>query len=287
MALLQLCFSYKGRITNRTFRRHLFRVVIFLVICYISLTLFYPLKPIIVLVCFVVAYTTIPAGVKRLHDLNHPGWLILVGIVPVAVGVYLDSTVGHIITFTGSMCIGPYLCLGGGTAGDNYYGPSPTHERNITILSNKDLRKFKKQTRQIQRQFCKSFDENPKDIALQYLHQFQNLHREHGTQYSREALYELTVKEVIAERFKNFDIAAEMDSHPDIPLLPSDEFVQATLTNAQLHREYDRNPFRAVVAVALIGHKSLARGGEIVGWGSTLLKATLIGIAQKFIPPGI
>ena len=48
MALLQLCFSYKGRITNRTFRRHLFRVVIFLVICYVPLTLFYPLKPLIV-----------------------------------------------------------------------------------------------------------------------------------------------------------------------------------------------------------------------------------------------
>lgn len=125
MTLLQHCFSFKGRISNRTFRRHLFCVVIFLVLSYIPLTLFYVLKPLIVLVCCVLAYTTIPTGVKRLHDLNHPGWLILVGIVPIAVGVYLDSLVGHIITFLGSMYIGPYLCIGEGTAGDNDYGPSP------------------------------------------------------------------------------------------------------------------------------------------------------------------
>ena len=125
MAFLQHCFSFKGRISNRTFRRHLFCVVIFLVLGYIPLTLFYVLKPLIVLVCCVVAYTTIPTGVKRLHDLNHPGWLILVGIVPMAVGVYLDSLVGHIITFAESICIGPFLCLGEGTAGDNYYGLPP------------------------------------------------------------------------------------------------------------------------------------------------------------------
>ena len=123
MALLQQCFSFKGRISNRSFRRHLFCVVIFLVMSYILLTVFYALKPLIVLVCFVVYYTTIPAGVKRLHDLNHPGWLILVGIVPMAVGVFLDSLVGHILIFAGSMCIGPYLCLGQGTPGNNIYGP--------------------------------------------------------------------------------------------------------------------------------------------------------------------
>ena len=125
MALLQLCFSYKGRITNRTFRRHLFRVVIFLVICYISLTLFYPLKPLIVAVCCVVYYTTIPAGVKRLHDLNHPGWLILTGLVPITVGIFLDSILGTIIIFIGSFILAPYLGLAEGTPGDNNYGVSP------------------------------------------------------------------------------------------------------------------------------------------------------------------
>lgn len=125
MTIVQQCFSFKGRISNRTFRRHLFSAVIILVLSYIPLTLFYALKPLIVAVCCVVYYTTIPAGVKRLHDLNHPGWLILVGIIPMAVGVYLDSLVGNIITFAGSMCIGPYLCLGKGTAGDNDYGPPP------------------------------------------------------------------------------------------------------------------------------------------------------------------
>lgn len=128
MASLQHCFSFKGRISNRTYRRHLFCVLIILVMSYILLTVFYALKPLIVMVCFVVAYTTIPTGVKRLHDLNHPGWLILVGIIPMAVGVYLDSLVGHITTFAGSMYIGPYLCLGEGTAGDNDYGPSPTYK---------------------------------------------------------------------------------------------------------------------------------------------------------------
>ena len=128
MALLQQCFSFKGRISNRSFRRHLFCVVIFLVMSYILLRVFYALKPLIVLVCFVVAYTTIPAGVKRLHDLNHPGWLILLGIVPMAVGVYLDSTVGYIITFAGSMYMGPYLCLAEGTVGENDYGASPRYK---------------------------------------------------------------------------------------------------------------------------------------------------------------
>ena len=125
MTIVQLCFSFRGRTSNRTFRRHLFRVVIFLVMSYILLMFIYALKPFIVLVCYIAAYTTIPAGVKRLHDLNHPGWLILAGIIPMAVGVYLDSLVGHIVTFAGSMCIGPYLCLGQGTAGNNDYGPPP------------------------------------------------------------------------------------------------------------------------------------------------------------------
>ena len=50
MALLQHCFSFKGRISNRTFRRHLFCVVIFLVMSYIPLTLFCALKPLIICV---------------------------------------------------------------------------------------------------------------------------------------------------------------------------------------------------------------------------------------------
>ena len=128
MAFLQHCFSFKGRISNRTFRRHLFCVVIFLVMSYIPLTVFYALKPLIVLVCFVVAYTTIPAGVKRLHDLNHPGWLILVGIVPMAVGIYLDSLLGTIIIYIGGFILGPYLSLAEGTPGNNNYGASARYK---------------------------------------------------------------------------------------------------------------------------------------------------------------
>ena len=125
MALLQQCFSFKGRISSRSFRRHLFCVVIFLVMSYILLTVFYALKPLIVLVCFVVYYTTIPAGVKRLHDLNHPGWLILTGLVPITVGIFLDSILGTIIIFIGSFILAPYLGLAEGTPGDNNYGVSP------------------------------------------------------------------------------------------------------------------------------------------------------------------
>ena len=76
MALLQQCFSFKGRITKRAFRRHLFGVVIFLVVSHILVGAVYALRPILAPVCIVVYYTMIPVGVKRLHDLNHPGRLI-------------------------------------------------------------------------------------------------------------------------------------------------------------------------------------------------------------------
>ena len=125
MALLQQCFSFKGRITKRAFRRHLFGVVIFLVVSHILVGAVYVLRPILVPVCIVVYYTMIPVGVKRLHDLNHPGWLILTGLVPITVGIFLDSILGTIIIFIGSFILAPYLSLAEGTPGDNNYGVSP------------------------------------------------------------------------------------------------------------------------------------------------------------------
>ena len=129
MTMIKFCFSFKGRISRRRFRKHLLCAVIILIMSYFLLMLSSgALKPIIVPICLIVSYTLIPTGVKRLHDLNHPGWLILLGIVPMIVGVYLDSPLGLIITFIGSMYIGPYLALAEGTVGENNYGPSPRYE---------------------------------------------------------------------------------------------------------------------------------------------------------------
>ena len=128
MALLQQCFSFKGRITKRAFRRHLFGVVIFLVVSHILVGAVYALRPILAPVCIVVYYTMIPVGVKRLHDLNHPGRLIFTGLVPITVGIFLDSILGTIIIFIGSFILAPYLSLAEGAPGDNNYGVSPRYK---------------------------------------------------------------------------------------------------------------------------------------------------------------
>ena len=125
MNLIKLCFSFKGRISRRTFRIYLLCLIMILCLCYILLWFNYALKPIMVIVACLTFYTMIPVGAKRLHDTNHPGWIVLVGIVPMIVGAFLDSVLGNVMIFIGSIFIGPYLLIAEGTAGANKYGVSP------------------------------------------------------------------------------------------------------------------------------------------------------------------
>ncbi len=148
------------------------------------------------------------------------------------------------------------------------------------------LRNARKNLRKTQRQFFKSFDEKPKDIALQYLCEFQNVQREHGNSRSSESLYELTITNVVKERFADLDFGAKLD-YSYIGDLPSEDFVKSIMELAKEHPDYYKTPFRIIVAVALIEHKSLARGGAITGWGAGLLKRVLIGVAWQHIPPDI
>ena len=125
MNLIKLCFLFRGRISRRTFRIYLLSLIGFLFLCYILVSIHYALKPIMVIVAWLTYYTMIPVGAKRLHDLNHPGWIILLGMIPCIVGVFLDSLLGNIIMFTGVMYVGRYLFFVEGTAGANKYGVSP------------------------------------------------------------------------------------------------------------------------------------------------------------------
>ena len=125
MNLIKLCFSFKGRVSRRTFRIYLLCLIMFLCLCYILLWFNYALKPIMVIVAWLTFYIMIPVGAKRLHDTNRPGWLVLVGTVPMIVGAFLDSPLGNVMIFIGSIFIGPYLFFAEGTAGANKYGVSP------------------------------------------------------------------------------------------------------------------------------------------------------------------
>ena len=126
MNLIKLCFSFKGRISRRTFRMYLLCLIMILCLCYILLWFNYALKPVMVIVAWLTFYTMIPVGAKRLHDTNHPGWIVLVGIVPMIVGAFLDSVLlGNVMIFIGSIYIGSYLLIAEGTAGANKYGVSP------------------------------------------------------------------------------------------------------------------------------------------------------------------
>lgn len=148
------------------------------------------------------------------------------------------------------------------------------------------LRNMSKNARKAQRRFFKSFDEKPKEIALQYLHEFQNVRRQYGNSRSSENLYELTITQVVKERFADADFGAHLDNSYS-GALPSAEFVQSIIEYAKLHPDYYRTPFRIIVAVALIQHKSLARGGAITGWGAERLKMMLVSVAETYIPPDI
>lgn len=126
MNSIKFCFSFRGRISRRAFRIYLLSLIGFLVLCFILVSIDYALKPIMLTVSIVAYYTIIPVGAKRLHDLNHAGWIILVSIIPCIVGAALDSILGNIVMFTGMMFVGPYLFFAEGNTGANKYGASPT-----------------------------------------------------------------------------------------------------------------------------------------------------------------
>lgn len=89
--------------------------LVYFIIYFALMTLAFILPPSIAAAINIVAVVllvgllvpTIAIGVRRLHDTDHSGWFLLIGIIPLA-GFYLL-----------------YLLIIRGTEGDNRFGPSP------------------------------------------------------------------------------------------------------------------------------------------------------------------
>ena len=119
MTWLWLCFSFKGRISRRIFRIHFLCVGAFIFLLLQLMPFIYSLKPIIVPISWIVYYTLIPVGAKRLHDLNHAGWIILLGQGPMLVGIYFDWL---LLTLFGGIFVYPYISMAQGSQDYNDYG---------------------------------------------------------------------------------------------------------------------------------------------------------------------
>lgn len=83
---------------------------------------------------------SISISVRRLHDVNKPGWLILLlyllGILNYAIVFLLPETSWILASVASSLTLGVYifyLCLKRGTPGPNKYGPDPLYDEDNFI----------------------------------------------------------------------------------------------------------------------------------------------------------
>ncbi|MGB0838167.1 MAG: DUF805 domain-containing protein [Flavobacteriaceae bacterium] len=83
---------------------------------------------------------SIAISVRRLHDVNKPGWLILLiyllGILNYSVVFLLPESNWILASVASSLTLGAYLfylCLKRGTPGPNKYGPDPLYNEDNFI----------------------------------------------------------------------------------------------------------------------------------------------------------
>ena len=83
---------------------------------------------------------SIAISVRRLHDVNKPGWLILLiyllGILNYTIVYLLPESNWILASVASSLTLGAYLfylCLKRGTPGPNKYGPDPLYDEEKFI----------------------------------------------------------------------------------------------------------------------------------------------------------
>ena len=131
MSILELLFSFKGRIGRR-----LFWLGILIPVCIIAILLhFLPLTqdPMYIIYIFfylIMAWIGTAGFTKRLHDCNQSGWLQLLFYIP-ATATYTLSTLNYnqhwvmtsgYITFLIGLWVSIKLVIKRGTVGQNKYG---------------------------------------------------------------------------------------------------------------------------------------------------------------------
>jgi uncharacterized membrane protein YhaH (DUF805 family) len=77
---------------------------------------------------------TVGIAIRRLHDLNRTGWLLIMPIIPAFLMLLLFFWLLPVTMFLAAVMLGTisyllYLCLQPGMSGDNRYGPEPAKIR--------------------------------------------------------------------------------------------------------------------------------------------------------------
>ena len=127
--LFYVLFSYKGRISHWTYRRHIIYEFYFIVFTGLLCLLVFPDELstnqdsdpsfVAILICMPATvwmfYCNIPIAVKRLHDLNRPGWNLIWG--------------WGCIPLIGASIVSIILYHKAGTDGPNDFGDKPPENR--------------------------------------------------------------------------------------------------------------------------------------------------------------
>lgn len=87
---------------------------------------------VILLLVFIIAYMSFNNAAKRFQDLDHPGWLGSIMLLPLIPVLFGKGVINVVFIWGAIILVNLYLTFLKGTAGPNLYGPDPLGNENLS-----------------------------------------------------------------------------------------------------------------------------------------------------------